>query len=272
MAKQLHKKFSDDQIKELLERYLGKKIKRAAIEKVLGIGKTRFFELIKKYKDNPVGFSIEYLRKNATNKIAPEVEENIMIELEAEKRLIQDPEVPVVTYNYSYIKDRLAIEHSQNVALSTIISRAKASGYFHKKKQKAYHDREVATNYAGELIQHDSSHHKFSPYANKWYLITSLDDYSRYILYAALVEKETSLAHIAALESVVLKYGLAAAYYVDSHSIFRFVQGRDSFLRNHYSLTDEKDPQWKQVLDELGIHVEYALSPQAKGNGKPVIM
>jgi hypothetical protein len=46
MAKQLHKKFSDDQIKELLERYLGKKIKRAAIEKVLGIGKTRFFELL----------------------------------------------------------------------------------------------------------------------------------------------------------------------------------------------------------------------------------
>lgn len=265
MAKQLHKKFSDDQIKELLERYLGKKIKRAAIEKVLGIGKTRFFELIKKYKDNPVGFSIEYLRKNATNKIAPEVEENIMIELEAEKRLIQDSEVPVITYNYSYIKDRLAIEHGQNVALSTIISRAKASGYFHKKKQKAYHDREVATNYAGELIQHDSSHHKFSPYAGKWYLITSLDDYSRYILYAALVEKETSLAHIAALEAVALKYGLAAAYYVDSHSIFRFVQGRDSFLRNHYSLTDEKDPQWKQVLDELGIHVEYALSPQAKG-------
>ena len=56
-----------------------------------------------------------------------------------------------------------------------------------------------------------------SPYADKWYLITSLDDYSRYILYAKLAEKETSWAHIAALESVTLKYGLAATYYVDSH-------------------------------------------------------
>jgi hypothetical protein len=265
MAEQLHKKFSDDQIKELLERYLDKKIKRAAIEKVLGIGKTRFFGLLKQYRDSPIGFSIEYVRKNATNKIAPEVEENIMAELAAEKRLIQDPEVPVRTYNYSYVKDRLAIEHGKNVALSTIISRAKAYGYYQQRKQKAYHDREVATNYAGELIQHDSSHHKFSPYADKWYLITSLDDFSRYILYATLVEKETSLAHIAALEAVALKYGLAASYYVDSHSIFRFVQGRDSFWRKHYSLTDETDPQWKQVLDELGINVEYALSPQAKG-------
>ncbi len=59
------------------------------------------------------------------------------------------------------------------------------------------------------LFKHDSSHHKWSPYAdNKWYLITSFDDYSRFILYTKLVEKETSLAHIQALESVILKYGL----------------------------------------------------------------
>lgn len=265
MAKQLHKKFSDDQIRELLERYLDKKIKRTDIQKVLGIGKTRFFKLLRDYRDNPVGFSIEYVRKNATNKIAPEVEESIMAELKAEKRLIQDPELPVRTYNYSYIKDRLAQDRGQKVALSTIISRAKAYGYYQAKRQKKYHDREVATNYAGELVQHDSSHHRFSPYADRWYLITSLDDFSRFILYAKLVSRETSWAHIAALEAVALKYGIAAAYYVDSHSIFRFVQGRDSFWRKHYSLTDETDPQWKQVLNELGIHVQYALSPQAKG-------
>lgn len=67
-----------------------------------------------------------------------------------------------------------------------------------------------------------------------------------------------------ALESVILKYGLPASYYVDSHSIFRFVQGRDSFRRKHCSLTDEV-PQWKQVLVELGVNITYALSPQAKG-------
>ena len=53
---------------------------------------------------------------------------------------------------------------------------------FLKPKRKA-HDREVITNYPGELIQHDSSHHQFAPYAaKKWYLITSIDDYSRLIL------------------------------------------------------------------------------------------
>jgi hypothetical protein len=122
------------------------------------------------------------------------------------------------------------------------------------------------TNYVGELIQHDSSIHKWAPDAGqKWHLITSLDDHSRLLLYADFFERETSWDHIAALENVVLNYGIPYAYYTDSHSIFRFVQGRDSFWRKHQLVTDDVDPQWKQVLQECRIELRYALSPQAKG-------
>ena len=49
----------------------------------------------------------------------------------------------------------------------------------------------------GELIQHDSSHHRWSPSAkDKWYLVTSIDDYSRFMLYAKLFKKETSWTHM----------------------------------------------------------------------------
>ncbi len=79
----------------------------------------------------------------------------------------------------------------------------------------------------GELIQHDSSYHLWAPAAKeKWYLVIPLDDYSRFLLYATLVKKETSWTHILALQTVILNYGLPLSYYVDSHSIFRFVQGR----------------------------------------------
>ena len=77
--------------------------------------------------------------------------------------------------------------------------------------------------------------------------------------------KETSWEHILALEYVLLNYGVPLRYYVDSHSVFRFVQGRDSYWCNHYRLTDEVSPQWKQVLDDCRIKVSYALSPQGKG-------
>ena len=104
-----------------------------------------------------------------------------------------------------------------------------------------------------------------SLHCRKLYLITSLDDYSRYLFYAEIMEKETSWAHVCALEALCTRYGLPFSYYVDNHSIFRFIEKRDSVWRKHYAKTDEADPQWKQVLQDLRVKVIYALSPQAKG-------
>ena len=124
----------------------------------------------------------------------------------------------------------------------------------------------MITHHAGELIQHDSSYHRWSPYIpEKFYLITSLDDYSRYLFDADVTERETSWAHIMALESVLIPHGLPLSYYVDNHSMFRFLEKRDTVWLKHHLRTDETDPQWKQALQDLRVKVTYALSPQAKG-------
>ena len=263
---QVHKRFTSDQIKELFERYLKNEVQRKYLQEILGIKKRRFFMLLKQYRETPQRFTIQYQRRTPSRSLSPKIEKNILRELAIEKKTIENKSIPLKSYNYSYIKNRLQKTYRQKVSLNTIIHRAKEHGFYLKKPKRTSHDREVLTRYAGELIQHDSSFHLWAPAAQeKWYLITSLDDYSRFILYAALVRKETSWTHILALQTVILRYGLPYAYYVDSHSIFRFVQGRDSFWRKHHLLTDEATPQWKQVLDDCNVKVTYALSPQAKG-------
>lgn len=264
---QLHKKFTDEQVKQLFKRYVNKKLERKYIQELLEIKKRRFFELLKRYRENPENFSIQYSRSKPTRRLDPEIEQNILKELSEEKKLIVNKELNIYRYNYSFIKDTLQDKYNQAVSLPAIISRAKAHGYYiNKKRKKKAHDREVLTNNVGELTQHDSSHHKFSPYAKKkWYLITSLDDFSRFMFFARLISAETSWQHILALKYVAFNYGLPLSYYTDCHSIFRFVQGRDSFWRNHYKLTDDADPQWKQVIKDCKIKPIYALSPQAKG-------
>ena len=108
--------------------------------------------------------------------------------------------MPIRTFNYSYIRDQLWNKYGQKVSVPTIIDRAKKNNFYFPRPKRKSHDREVLANYVGELIQHDSSWHKWSPYAaEKWHLITSLDDYSRKMLYANLVEPETSWDHIFAL-------------------------------------------------------------------------
>ncbi len=182
---QLHKKFTDSQVKELIERYLSKEIERKYIQEILGIRKTRFFALIKMYHTDPDNFSIQYTRESKTRGIAKSAEENILKELSIEKRLIQDKNVPIRSYNYSYIKDRLEKDYNQRVSLPTVINRARKNGFYLKKPKRTIHDRLVLTNYIGELIQHDSSYHLWAPNAQeKWRLITSLDDFSRFILFS----------------------------------------------------------------------------------------
>jgi len=152
---------------------------------ILGIKRSIFFVLLKQYKECPCKFSIQYLRNTKTRKISQSIEHNIIRELQIEKKLIQDKDIPLRHYNYSYVKDLLETKYNQKVSLPTIIDRAKKNDFYLKRKpRKASHDREVVTNYIGEIIQHDSSYHLWSPPAKeKWYLMTSLDDFSRFIFF-----------------------------------------------------------------------------------------
>lgn len=267
MAEQIHKKFTDEQIKDLMQRYLNGEIKRRHIQTVLNIGKSRFFELLADYRGNPGNFSIAYKRTGKTRTLDPKIEKNVLKELKTEKSFIDNKAMPIWSYNYSFIKNELKNRYHQKVALQTIINKAKQYGfYINRSKTHKSHDREVFTNHVGELLQHDSSLHLWSPYAKqKWWLITSLDDFSRMILYAILVLRDLAWPHIFAIQTVFLKFGLPLNIYVDSDSIFRFVRGRDELHYKHHQLTDDAIPQWKQVAHDCQVKVIHALSPQAKG-------
>jgi hypothetical protein len=255
MAQQLHKRFNDVQIKELIERYLKKEIARSYIQEILGIKRRRFWMLVKHYRANPDAFSVRYQRKTKPRSIPVSVEKNILKELAIDQRLIADKDVPLKRCNYSYVKTRLETVYHQRVSVPTIIKRAKKHGFYLKKKpRKDVHDREVITRYIGELIQHDTSHHLWSPPAGeKWYLITSIDDHSRFLLYAALLKQETSWAHIDALQTVFLRYGLPYSYYVDSHRIFN--QYRKISLQNLHLRVNNAIP-----YETVNLRI-YPLSP-----------
>ncbi len=266
MADQLHKRFNDEQVKELLRKYHNGEIKSSYLMKILAVKRSRFFKLASIYKKDPDNFTIQYSRNTPNRRIGIGIEKNILKVLKAEKKMIETPDVPIRRYNYSYVKDYLKEEFQQEVSVPTIISRAKEHDCYLPRKKRKAHSREILTNYIGELIQHDSSFHKWAPHSEgKWYLITSLDDYSRMLLHAELLKQDTSWNHILAAKNVFMTYGIPYRYYVDSHSIFRFVQGRDSNWRNHKKFTDMVVPQWKQVLNDCGVEITHSLSPQAHG-------
>lgn len=261
---QVHKRYTVEQVKVLLQGYLQGNLSRAEVTGLLEIGKTRFFTLLRAYRRDPETFSIAYQR-SSPGRLSAQAEQAIRQELLRDKTLIEDPDLPIHDYNYSALADRLKKKGIQ-VSPTTITKRAKTIDCYRPRKKKAAHAREVLTASIGDLIQHDASLHQWSPYAEeKWTLITSIDDYSRMLLYAEFVPEENTWAHIQAAQVVMQTFGLPLRYYVDNLRVFRFVQYRDSFWRQHHLGTDEVDPQWRQVLRQLKVDVVYALSPQAKG-------
>ena len=80
MAKQLHKKFPTEQVKSLLERYRSREIKIDYILEILGVRRSRFFELLKEYRRDPENFSIHYKRTKSPRRISDSIEKNILAE------------------------------------------------------------------------------------------------------------------------------------------------------------------------------------------------
>jgi hypothetical protein len=263
-VQQIHKRFTTEQIRALLQQYDSGHMTRKEVEEMLDIGKTRFFALLGDYRQDASAFSVAYAR-TTHSRLPQATEDALERELREEKALVEDKRLPISTYNYSAVQDNLGKEGIA-VSLPTVIDRAKRLGCYKPPRKTKAHDREVITATCGDLIQHDASHHQWSPHASaKWVLITSLDDYSRKLLYADFVLSETTWAHIQAAQALMQHDGIPFRYYVDSLRVFRFVRERDSV---HYKMalgTDDADPQWRQVMRLMGVDVVYALSPQAKG-------
>jgi len=264
----ISKRLSEAHVVTILTQYEEKNISTTDAQAKLGLKASRFFDLVRAFKGNKQTFAIARAEGERKTRISKDAELHIKEELEQEKKLIDDEDVPIRFYNYSAVRDLLKDKHDIDVSVPTIINRAKSLGFYIPKPERTMHERIVSTDFIGELVQHDSSHHLFSPLMDdKLYLITSLDDHSRLLLFADLFLEETSWHHIEALSHVFTMYGVPLKYYADQHSIFRYVKDRDQKRphQEYTKFTDDVDPQWKATLKRCGSDVIYALSPQAKG-------
>lgn len=261
----LHKRFTTEQVVRILDDFNRKLVTEIDGLRFLGIGHTQFFKLLKRWRSNPQDFSLVYQR-SSPKQLSSSAEATILIALKADHDLVVDKSIPINHYNYSAIRDEV-VNKGFPVSLPTIIDRAKQYGWYQPRpKKRSEHTHQVMTIAPGALIQHDSSYYQWSPLVSaKWHLITSLDDYSRLLLYATLVDMKTTWTHIEAVKFVTLTYGVPLEWYTDQLRIFRFVAHGQSMWINQSLHTDNVNPQWKQCVLASGAGVIHALSLQAKG-------
>ena len=109
----------------------------------------------------------------------------------------------------------------------------------------------------GMLIQIDGSYHRWlGEDGPQFMLLLAVDDATGKVVSAMFCEYENTRDYFALMRELIEGYGVPIALYTDRHSVFKHVPGAG---------VPSAPTQFSRAMDELGIQMIYALSPQAKG-------
>ncbi len=109
----------------------------------------------------------------------------------------------------------------------------------------------------GMLIQMDGSYHPWlGDQVPPFTLLIAVDDATGTVAGALFCEKEETYTYFLMIQDLVQSVGIPVALYVDRHGVFRHTPG---------SGLPGTSTQFSRAMDELGIQMIFALSPQAKG-------
>ena len=109
----------------------------------------------------------------------------------------------------------------------------------------------------GLLIQMDGSYHRWLGEAGPQFtLLLAVDDATGAVVNALFCEREDTRNYFLVMQELVQNYGAPVALYVDRHAVFKHTPG---------SGLVGAATQFSRAMDELGIQMIFAMSPQAKG-------
>ena len=109
----------------------------------------------------------------------------------------------------------------------------------------------------GMLFQMDGSHHPWlGDQAPPFTLLIAVDDATGTVVDALFCAQEDAPSYFLLIHGLVKHVGIPVALYTDRHGVFRHTPG---------SGLPGMPTQFSRAMDELGIQMIFALSPQAKG-------
>ncbi|WP_321470231.1 ISNCY family transposase [uncultured Paludibaculum sp.] len=165
--------------------------------------------------------------------------------------------------NMRHFHEKLREQHGIQLSYTWVQKALQGAGLVAKRGRRAKHRRRREPRpLPGMLLHIDGSKHQwFSD--ERWYdLIVILDDATKEIYYAQLVEEESTRTVMAGLRHVIESKGLFCALYSDRGSHF-FVTPKAGGKVDKGRLT-----QVGRAMKELGVQMIAAYSPQARGRSE----
>ena len=170
-------------------------------------------------------------------------------------------------FNQHHLTEMLAEHEGVRLSRPTVHRILKAAGIAAPRRRRPPRHRRRRDRYPreGMLLQVDASRHDWLEGRGPWLsLVGGIDDATGRVPWACFREAEDAEGYFQLLRQVVQRHGIPMALYSDRHGIF--VKSKAGDLSLDEQLAGRRQPtQFGRLLEELGVQLILALSPQAKG-------
>lgn len=237
---------------EVLKEVLEKRIKGYQAAQLLGYTKVHISRLKKRLQKSGFEGLLRPRRTSSKKTHVSLVEEIVKLYKET-----------YYDFNIMHFKDKLQEIHSIKLSYETIRTILVQYRLHKSKKKKKIHRRRRRMPKAGLLIQMDSSQHNWIPsIEQKWWLTATIDDATNEVPYAKLYLTDGVFNNMEVIRKTIEAKGLFYALYVDKASHFKTTR----YGGLHVNVSPEQEETHiERALEELGIQLILAHSPQAKG-------
>jgi transposase len=192
------------------------------------------------------------------------------VDAETASRVVELARTVYQGFNQQHLTEMLAEKHGIDLSRPTVRRILLAAGIASPRRRRAPKHRRRRDRYPreGMLLQLDASRHDWlegrGPYLS---LVGAVDDATGKVPWACFREQEDAQGYFMVMRETVSRYGIPMAAYADRHSIF--FQAKETDLKPlslEEQLAAQREPtQFGRLLNELGVQLIHALSPQAKG-------
>ena len=239
---------------KVVHEVLEKRLKQKQAAQQLNLSARQIIRLCKRVRRQGNKGIIHPLRGQASNhQLDPKLKE----------RAINRVKERYPDFGPTFANEKLALDgiHLSTTALRTLMIQ---EGLWNSKPYRPFHRAwRQPRSCIGELIQLDGSDHDwFESRAPRCVLIAYIDDATSQILYMEFVNVEDTLTLMRTTKTYLEKHGRPFAFYVDRDSVYKTTRhpSLEEQLENKQAQT-----QFERAMNELGIRIIPAYSPQAKG-------
>jgi transposase len=240
-------------VQEVILRALAKRISWLQAADILGMSDRQVRRLRERYEEFGYDGLMDRRRGRPSDK---------RVALGVVEQILALYQLKYFDLNVSHFHEKLREEHQIELSYTWVKKALQGAGLVRaSRKRGAHRRRRERRPLPGMLLHMDGSPHRWFQ-DQRWYdLLVILDDATSQIYYAQLVEEESTRTVMAGLREVIAEQGVFCALYSDRGSHFFHTPKAGEKV-------GERKTQVGRALEQLGIRMIPAYSPQARGRSE----